>query len=267
MELVAQNYDAENQAYNGPEDAGKQFADVFDEGKQLFNEKCLRCHGGSGNGQGTYARQTLTHPANLHERIGGFPPPVENYHFWRISEGVPGTAMPPWGWSLDETTRWKIATYELSFVGGAIRTVDGGVSDDEGDAFNDKTHITPPISGTQEDFETGKSLYGLYCAQCHGAEGHGDGPASIQTEGGYINPEPANFEESGGDFTNYGRWVWKVREGVETTNMPVWKVALTDDQIFRLIFYIQGFSLPDDYNTKWAPLYTDPFAKNLMKGQ
>ena len=267
MDLVAQNYDSDNQTYSGPEDAGKQFADIFDEGKQLFNQKCLRCHGGSGNGQGTYARQTLTHPANLHERISNFPPPGDNYHFWRMSEGVPGTAMPPWGWSLDETTRWKIATYELSLVDGAIRTVDGSVSDDEGDAYNDQTHITPPIAGTQQDFETGKALYGLYCAQCHGTEGHGDGPASIKTDGGYINPEPANFEESGGDFTNYGRWVWKVREGVETTNMPVWKVALNDEQIFRLVFYIQGFSMPDDYNSKWAPLYTDPFAKNLMKGQ
>jgi cytochrome c oxidase cbb3-type subunit I/II len=109
-------------------------------------------------------------------------------------------------------------------------------------------------------------VYELYCAQCHGSEGHGDGPASINTPGGYIQPEPANFEESNTDFENYGRWVWKVREGVETTNMPVWKVALTDDQIFRLIFYIQGkFALPDDYNTKWAPLYSDPFAKDLRR--
>jgi cytochrome c oxidase cbb3-type subunit I/II len=265
MALVTEGYDPANQAYSGPVDAGKQWADLLDEGKSLFNQKCLRCHGGSGNGQGAYARQTLTHPANLHERISNFPPPVENYHFWRISEGVPGTAMPPWGWSLDETTRWMLATYELSFVNGAIRTVDGGVSDDEGDVFNDQTHILPPIAGTPSEFEMGKGLYNLYCAQCHGTEGHGDGPASILTTGGYIQPEPANFEESGTDFPNYGRWVWKVKEGVETTNMPVWKVALNDTEVFRLIFYIQGFSLSEDYNSKWAPLYSDPFGQNLKR--
>ena len=89
--------------------------------------------------------------------------------------------------------------------------------------------------------------------------------ASIASQGGYIMPVPANFTESGSDFTNYGRYVWKVKEGVETTNMPPWKEALSDEEIFDLIFYVQSFSLPEDYNQKWAPLYTDEFAKNLKK--
>jgi cytochrome c oxidase cbb3-type subunit I/II len=263
MTQIGMNYNSENQTYSGPSDIGQQWSVLFDEGKALYTQKCLRCHGGSANGQGAYARQTLTHPANLNERIANFP--GENYHFWRVSEGVPGTDMPPWGWSLDEATRWKINTYEMSFVHGSLRTVSGDISDQEGDDFNAKTHIMPGIAGTQQDFQEGKAIYELYCAQCHGSDGHGDGPASILTEGGYINPEPANFEESGGDFTNYGRWVWKVREGVETTNMPPWKYALSDDEIFKVIFYEQSFSTPDDYNNKWAPLYSDSFAQNLKR--
>jgi cytochrome c oxidase cbb3-type subunit I/II len=263
MILVSGNYDSENQTYSGPADAGAQWADLFEEGKALFAEKCLRCHGGSANGQGPYARQTVTHPANLHERIATFP--GDNYHFWRVSEGVPGTDMPPWGWSLDEATRWTINTYEMSFVQGAVRTVDGEISDQEGDDFNEETHVTPGIAGTAQDFEKGKGIYELFCAQCHGDDGLGDGPASILTAGGYIQPEPANFEESGEDFLNYGRWVWKVAEGVETTNMPPWKFALSEEEIFQVIFYEQGFSTPEDYNAKWADLYADPFARNLMR--
>ena len=76
-------------------------------------------------------------------------------------------------------------------------------------------------------------------------------------------PEPANFTESGGDFPNYGRWVWKVKEGVETTNMPPWKWALSEEEIYQVIFYEQSFSTPEDYNAKWAPLYSDAFGKNL----
>ncbi|HUS86271.1 MAG TPA: hypothetical protein VMW76_03440, partial [Bacteroidales bacterium] len=95
--------------------------------------------------------------------------------------------------------------------------------------------------------------------------GHGDGIASILKTGGYITPEPANFTESGADFKLYGRYVWKVREGVETTNMPPWKYALNDNEMFSLIFYIQNFSEPEDYNTKWAPLYEDSFARNLKR--
>jgi cytochrome c oxidase cbb3-type subunit I/II len=264
-DMVAAGYDADNQTYSGDETAGKQWADLFDQSKLLYTEKCLRCHGASGNGQGPYSRQTLARPANLNERISNFPPPVEDFHMWRISEGVPGTAMPPWSWSLDASTRWNIATYELSFVGGSIRTVDGSTSDDEGDAYNDSTLSIPPIAGTVEQYNKGHALFNVYCAQCHGKDGKGDGPASIATSGGYIQPEPANFEESGNDFTKYGRYVWKVKEGVETTNMPPWKAALTNEDIYQLVFYVQGFASADNYNAKWGPLYTDPFAQNLKK--
>jgi cytochrome c oxidase cbb3-type subunit I/II len=265
MTQVMQNYNSENQTFTGGDSLAAEWASLFDEGKILFIEKCLSCHGASGNGQGPYARQVVTRPANLHERLINYPEPQDTFHFWRVSAGVPGTGMPPWGLSLDEETIWKINTYEMGFANGALRTISGDISDEEGDRFNDETGITPPIAGTREQFEMGKQLYELYCAQCHGTDGHGDGPASILTPGGYITPEPANFEESGTDFTNYGRWVWKVQEGVETTNMPPWKYALSEDEIFRLIFYIQGFSLPDDYNTKWAMLYTDTFAINLKE--
>jgi cytochrome c oxidase cbb3-type subunit I/II len=265
MISVAAGYDVENQTYSGDTASGQKWTDLFSQGKLLFTQKCLRCHGGSGNGQGPYARQTLARPANLNERIKNYPPPGDNLQFWRISEGVRGTAMPPWAWSLDENTRWAIATYELSFAQGAIRTVDGGVSDDEGDSFNDTTLSLPPIAGTLEQYNHGQALFNLYCAQCHGADGHGNGPASINTAGGYIQPEPANFEESGSDFTKYGRYVWKVEEGVETTNMPPWKEALTDQEIYELVLYIQSFSTADDYNAKWGILYIDPYARNLKK--
>lgn len=260
---VRMNYDANTQIYSGTDSTGKEWGDLFDEGKALFTEKCLACHSASGNGQGPYARQTLARPANLNERISKFPAPVETYHNWRVNEGVPGTAMPPWGWSLDDNTIWKIATYEMSFVDGSLRSISGDISDAEGDKYNSDTNIKPPIEGTQEQFISGQKLFALYCAVCHGADGKGNGPASSKSDGGYIMPVPANFTESGHDFTNYGRYVWKVKEGVETTNMPPWKKALSDEEMFDLIFYLQGFSVADDYNQKWAPLYTDAFAQTV----
>ena len=56
-----------------------------------------------------------------------------------------------------------------------------------------------------------------------------------------------------------------VNEGVETTNMPPWKYVLSPNEIYQVIFYIQGFSTADDYNNKWAPLYSDAFAKGLKQ--
>jgi len=228
-------------------------------------KKSSSCHGCSGNGQGSYARQLVTRPANIHERLVNYPTDKDAFHFWRIHEGVPGTGMPAWGLATSDQDIWAISTYEDSFKAGAIRTISGDVSDGEGDNFDATTHPTPLITGTEADFTRGQAMYNLYCAQCHGNLGHGDGPASIAANGGYINPQPANFEESGNDFKNYGRWVWKVSEGVETTNMPPWKYAFTQTDISQLVFYVQTFSTPDSYNSKWAPLYTDAFARNLKR--
>lgn len=263
MMAASSSYDASSQVYTGDPEKGAAYARIFEEGKSNFTKKCLPCHGCSGNGQGPYARMTLTRPANLHERLSRYPEPDAPFHFWRVSEGVPGTNMPPWGRSLNEELIWKVNFYEMSFIDGAIRTVSGDTSDKEGENFAAKTGIRPSIVGTREEFNFGKSIFGLYCSQCHGEKGDGKGPAASGEPGGYIIPEPADFSETGHDFTMHGQYVWKVMEGVETTNMPPWKEALSDEEINAVIFYIQRFSKPDDYNSKWAPLYTDPFARRL----
>jgi cytochrome c oxidase cbb3-type subunit I/II len=264
MKQVALSYDAENDEYTGDSSLGAQWATIFEAGKAEFTQRCLACHGCSGNAEGPYARHVVTQPANLNERISTFP--GDYYHIWRVTEGVPGTAMPAWGLSLNDTEINLVAIYEMSFVSGSVRTISGDVSDAEGDDFAMNVLNTPPINGTMQDFDQGKAIFTLYCAQCHGDNGQGDGPASINAPGGYIKPEPANFTESGGDFPNYGRWVWKVREGVETTNMPPWKFDLNNMEIYQVVFYEQSFSTPEDYNAKWAPLYSDSFGKNLMGG-
>ena len=263
MMQVAMSYDAESDVYTGDTALGDQWAVIFDIGKANYTQRCLACHGCSGNAQGPYARHVVTQPANLHERISTFP--GDYYHIWRVTEGVPGTAMPAWGLSLNDTEVGLVAIYEMSFVLGSVRTISGDISDAEGDVFAMNVLNEPGISGTMQDFDDGKAIYTLYCAQCHGDSGQGDGPASIKTPGGYIMPEPANFTESGGDFPNYGRWVWKVKEGVETTNMPPWKWVLSDEEVYQVIFYEQSFSTSEDYNAKWAPLYSDNFGRNLMQ--
>lgn len=267
MMQAGKKYDRENDEYTGSPETGQQFAGVYDAGKDLYTRNCISCHGCSGNGQGPYARMVVTRPANLHERLVNYPKPDAPFHFWRVSEGVPGTAMPPWGLSLSDDEIWKIATYEMSFRDGSIRTVSGDDSDAEAMKFSQETGIGPGIAGNRDQYEKGKELYGLYCQQCHGADGEGDGSASILSDGGYISPEPAKFPETGMDFEQYGQYVWKVKEGVETTNMPAWKYALSEEEMYQLIFYIQGFSTPEDYNSKWGPLYQDPFARNLKEQQ
>ena len=263
MMQVRADYNTTDNTYTGTTALGDEWANIFDMGKEIFTQRCLSCHGCSGNAEGPYARHVVTQPANLHERIATFA--GDYYHIWRVSEGVPGTAMPSWKLTLNETEISLVAIYEMSFVVNATRTISGDVSDAEGDNYANTVLNSPPIQGTMDQFDAGKNIFNLYCAQCHGESGQGDGPASVNAPCGYINPEPANFTESGSDFTLYGRYVWKVKEGVETTNMPPWKWALADDEIYEVIFYIQAFSTPEDYNSKWGPEYSSSFAQDLMK--
>ena len=249
--LVPQLYSGRENIYNetiananSSNESMTEYAGLVAEGKILFSQRCLPCHGASGNGQGPYARHVNQHPANLNDRISNFP--GVDYNFWRVMEGVPGTAMPPWKLSLTENAIWKIISYEKTFVDGVVRVIPGDYSDSEAEDFGNKG-IRSPVVMDEMNFTEGMKLFNLYCAQCHGVDGQGDGPASV-----YINPEPANFTETNNDFKTQGQWFWKVSEGVETTNMPPWKYVLTEEDRWKAIYYIQkNFSEPGIFEEKW----------------
>jgi len=249
--LVPELYSGRDNIYNNTiananssNESITEYADLILAGKILFSQRCLPCHGASGIGQGPYARHVNQHPANLNDRISNFP--GVDYNFWRVMEGVPGTAMPPWKLSLTEDAVWKIISYEKTFVDGVVRVVPGDFSDGEAEDFGNRG-IKSPVVKDDINFSEGMKLFNLYCAQCHGIDGQGDGPASV-----YINPEPANLTETNNDFKTQGQWFWKVSEGVETTNMPPWKYVLTDDDRWKAIYYVQkNFSEPGIFDEKW----------------
>jgi len=249
--LVPELYSGRDNIYNetiananSSNESMTEYADLISAGKILFSQRCLPCHGASGIGQGPYARHVNQHPANLNDRISNFP--GVDYNFWRVMEGVPGTAMPTWKLSLTEDSIWKIISYEKTFVDGVVRVIPGDFSDGEAEDFGNKG-IKSPLVKDDINFTEGMKLFNLYCAQCHGIDGQGDGPASV-----YINPEPANLTETNDDFKTQGQWFWKVSEGVETTNMPPWKYVLTDDDRWKAIYYVQkNFSESGIFDEKW----------------
>jgi mono/diheme cytochrome c family protein len=84
---------------------------------------------------------------------------------------------------------------------------------------------------------SGEEVYGTRCAPCHGAEGHGDGPAAAS-----ITPKPRNFRDR--DFwkgRNPEQLRLVVREGKPGTLMPPFEGALDKEQIDAVVAYIQTF--------------------------
>lgn len=86
------------------------------EGQRVYQENCLPCHGESGRGDGPAGLTLNPRPANLWEHM------VPGEHtdgelFGWISEGIPGSAMPPFEELLTEEERWHVINYIRSAYG------------------------------------------------------------------------------------------------------------------------------------------------------
>jgi mono/diheme cytochrome c family protein len=100
---------------------------------------------------------------------------------------------------------------------------------------------TSPIERTPATIAEGAGLYAQNCARCHGAIGYGDG-----AEGLSLVPSPALLSylvqrPIAGD----AYLMWAISEGGRPfgTDMPAFKDALTEDDIWAIIAYMRaGFS-------------------------
>jgi mono/diheme cytochrome c family protein len=82
--------------------------EVASEGAKVFQTNCEMCHGPQGHGDGPAGQSLEPHPKNLavlQKSVG------DDYLFWRISEGKPGTSMVAWKSILDEEQIWKVVSF------------------------------------------------------------------------------------------------------------------------------------------------------------
>ncbi|HEX7588865.1 MAG TPA: c-type cytochrome [Anaerolineae bacterium] len=113
VSLLCQNIPAQYAGKKAP----YQFNDpaVIAAGKQTFDDKCAACHGPGGKGDGVAAAALNPKPISFADKAVMQGIPVD-CHFYRISEGVAGTGMPPWK-ALGDDAIWKVLIYERSFSG------------------------------------------------------------------------------------------------------------------------------------------------------
>ncbi len=88
---------------------------VLAAGKATYDDKCAACHGTTGQGNGPAAANLNPKPVNFTDKAFMQGLPVD-CHFYRISEGVQGTGMPPWK-ALGDDAIWKVLIYERSLSG------------------------------------------------------------------------------------------------------------------------------------------------------
>jgi mono/diheme cytochrome c family protein len=198
------------------------------EGKEIYVDKCLTCHGCAGNGLGSYAGTMTVTPADYKQEP--FRSMPDDQWFWHVSEGLQGTLMPTWKASLTEEERWSVINYiQETFARPTMR------DPAEGDVPADYAGLTNPVPLTIETLDAGKHIFIRECMVCHGDAGRGHGP---YREG--LQPSPPDFGDgSYGDFTD-ADYFWRISEGLPWSAMPTWKLQYSEEDRWTLVHYLRA---------------------------
>jgi len=82
--------------------------DAATEGAKVFQTNCEPCHGPEGHGDGTAGASLEPQPKNLAELQQSAD---DDYLFWRINAGKPGTSMAPWKGILTDGQIWQVIAF------------------------------------------------------------------------------------------------------------------------------------------------------------
>jgi mono/diheme cytochrome c family protein len=82
-------------------------------GQYLYEQHCASCHGPAGLGDGPISASLDPAPTDL---VGLVTTAPDDYLFWRVTEGMPGTSMPAWKRILTEEEIWQTLAYVRSLT-------------------------------------------------------------------------------------------------------------------------------------------------------
>jgi len=219
--------------------------ELLAQGKRLYTQNCVACHGEKGDGKGAAAAFLAPKPrdfvgANYRLRstaLGKLPTDVDLFR--EISLGMPGTPMPPWKHMLSNDERWALVEYLKTF---SPRFAD---STEERVALTD--FGTPPAKNAVT-IAQGKDLYTKFnCINCHGDGGHGNGAgaaALVDDSGTPIKPRdfgnPNTFK---GGFASK-EIVRTILTGLNGTPMIGFSGSISNQDAWALAYYVETFARP-----------------------
>lgn len=97
-----------------------------------------------------------------------------------------------------------------------------------------QAYPVPTAPTRAPDLARGAALYQEQCAACHGATGHGDGPAGVK-----LSPRPIDFtDQSRADQRSVLSLYEVITQGVADTPMTSYKASLSDDDRWALAYYV-----------------------------
>lgn len=197
------------------------------DGKHIYEQRCLTCHGAKGDGAGPTA-MFLTGPRPRDFTRGlfefrtteGGKPPRRSDIVRTARVGIPLTQMPAFGAILPPGDLEAVAQYIEGFSPKFAQMPE-----------SDRTTIEippEPAAATAAELQQGKMFYIAFkCWECHGLTGDSDGPANPLFDDWKKPIKPANFSfgkyKSGKKATDLYR---SIATGLDGTPMPTFKLAV-----------------------------------------
>ncbi len=224
-------------------------------GQEVYQRRCIGCHGPKGDGNGVAATFFAVRPRNFTAGAFKFRStpsgslPTDGDLLRTITDGVRGTPMPTWH-NLPDKDRLAVIEY-----------IEFKLAVDNSDPENpyayfveeppDQTiSIGIPPKPTPELLSRGKTLWQeVKCSQCHGDDGKGNGPSAGQLTDDWGFPiRPANLTtglfKSGPSVKDIFR---TISTGLNGTPMPSFSAVLPDEgDRWALAYYILSFSAYKD---------------------
>ena len=224
-------------------------------GKEVFERRCIGCHGVKGDGNGVAATFFAVRPRNFTSGTFKFRStpsgslPTDGDLLRTITDGVRGTPMPPWH-ELAEKDRMAVIEYikyELAVDRHDPKQPYAFFAEEEPEA---SIHVGAPPKPTPELLAKGKTLWTeVKCAQCHGDTGKGDGASAVGLTDDWGFPiRPANLTtglfKSGPSVKDIYR---TISTGLSGTPMPSFVATLPDEgDRWALAYYIVSLSAYSD---------------------
>jgi mono/diheme cytochrome c family protein len=215
-------------------------------GRKVYEANCAICHGESGDGKGHGAHHFASAPRDLTAGRYKFRStasgqlPTDDDLRRSIAMGIPGTAMVPQNHLTDADVQAVIdfvKSLSPRFVGAPPPR---------------PVPISPAPPRTPDAIARGRKAYEKgECRECHGPEGHGDGPSAKDLK---IKPSDLTRRPLKGGPTprDIARTLFT---GLDGTPMPSYHLVLDDDEIWDLAYYVDSLGTPpvvtDDERAGW----------------
>ena len=204
-------------------------------GKPLYDLKCAGCHGEKGDGNGPGAEHLVPRPRDFTSgtfkiRTTAGKMPSDQDLFRIISDGMPGTSMPPWS-VLPEKERWNLVAYVKTFAAAKFKEPEK------------KLELPKEVASSDESLKRGKEMYeAIECNKCHGMAGRADGPSRPELKDEWGQPiKPANLTKRWTFRGGAGRTdvAMRLAAGVLGTPMPAFLEAVEKpEDVWHLTNYI-----------------------------